>query len=47
MSGARDKENGAPHVDDGAPKFGRLLLVLVFAVILVAAITFGSEAYFS
>lgn len=33
--------------DDGSPKFGRLLIVLVLAVLLVAAITFGSEAYFS
>ncbi len=32
---------------DGSPKFGRLLIVLVLAVLLVAAITFGSEAYFS
>jgi hypothetical protein len=32
---------------DGTPKFGRLLIVLVFAVLLVVAITFGSQAYFS
>jgi hypothetical protein len=32
---------------DDSPKFGRLLLVLVFAVLLVVAITFGSEALFS
>jgi hypothetical protein len=32
---------------DGAPKFGRLLIVLVLALLLVVAITFGSEAYFS
>ncbi|MES2298032.1 MAG: hypothetical protein V4582_13390 [Pseudomonadota bacterium] len=32
---------------DDAPKFGRLLIVLVFAVLLVVAITFGSEALFS
>jgi len=31
----------------GAPRFGRLLLVLVAAVLLVVAITFASEAYFS
>jgi hypothetical protein len=31
----------------GAPKFGRLLIVLVLAVLLVVAITFASEAYFS
>ncbi|CAN7706972.1 hypothetical protein LJR289_005774 [Pseudoduganella sp. LjRoot289] len=33
--------------DDGSPKFGRLLVVLVLAVLLVVAITFASEAYFS
>jgi len=29
------------------PRFGRLLLVLVLAILLIVAITFGSEAYFS
>jgi hypothetical protein len=33
--------------DDGAPKFGRLLIVLAFAVLAVVALTYGSEAYFS
>jgi len=33
--------------DAGPPKFGRLLLVLVAAVLLVIVITFASEAYFS
>ncbi|GAB2851593.1 hypothetical protein GCM10027277_19850 [Pseudoduganella ginsengisoli] len=33
--------------DDGTPKFGRLLIVLVLAVLLVVAITFASEAYYS
>ena len=32
---------------DGNPKFGRLLIVLVLAVLLVVAITIGSEAYFT
>jgi hypothetical protein len=31
----------------GSPKFGRLLIVLVMAVLLVVLITFGSEAYFT
>ena len=31
----------------GAPKFGRLLIVLVLAVLLLVVITFASEAYFS
>jgi hypothetical protein len=33
--------------DDGNPKFGRLLIVLVLAVLLVVGITFASEAYYS
>jgi hypothetical protein len=33
--------------DVGGPKFGRLLIVLVLAVLLIVAITFGSEAFFS
>ncbi|NUU01951.1 hypothetical protein [Herbaspirillum robiniae] len=32
---------------DGSPRFGRLLVVLILAVMLIVAITFGSEAYFS
>jgi hypothetical protein len=32
---------------DGAPKFGRLLIVLVLAVLLIVAITFASEALYS
>ena len=29
------------------PRFGRLLVVLALAVLLIVAITFASEAYFS
>jgi hypothetical protein len=32
---------------EGSPKFGRLLLVLIAAVMLVAAITLASEAFYS
>lgn len=32
---------------DGTPKFGRLLIVLVLAVLLVGLITIASEAYFT
>ena len=32
---------------DGEPKFGRLLIVLLLAVMMVVAITFGSQAYLS
>lgn len=31
--------------DDGSPKFGRLLIVLIGAVLLIVAITFLSEKY--
>lgn len=33
--------------DDGNPKFGRLLIVLVLAVALVGVITFATEAFYS
>lgn len=32
---------------DDSPKFGRLLTVLVFAVMLIGVITFATETYFS
>lgn len=32
---------------DGSPKFGRLLAVLICAVLMIVFITFASEAYFS
>ncbi len=31
--------------DDGTPKFGRLLIVLLLAVLLIVAITFASERF--
>jgi len=37
----------APPAGDGTPKFGRLLIVLVLAMLMVVALTFGSEAYFT
>jgi hypothetical protein len=33
--------------DDGNPKFGRLLVVLLLALLLIVAITFASEALFT
>jgi hypothetical protein len=36
-----------PAGSDDAPRFGRLLIVLVCAVLLVAAITVISEALYS
>lgn len=41
MSGP-ENNNGEP---DGSPKFGRLLVALVLAVMLIAVITFASEKY--
>ncbi|TWI64367.1 hypothetical protein IP91_03136 [Pseudoduganella lurida] len=38
---------GPTDDDDGSPKFGRLLIVLLLAVALVGVLTFASEAYFS
>lgn len=35
-----------PEKDEG-PKFGRLLIVLLFAVALIVVITFATEAYYS
>lgn len=40
-----DREPQEPEA--GPPRFGRLLLVLIAAVLLVILITFASEAYFS
>jgi hypothetical protein len=36
-----------PTGSEGSPKFGRLLLVLVGAVLLIVAITIASEALYS
>jgi hypothetical protein len=36
-----------PAGSEDAPKFGRLLIVLVLAVLLIVAITFISEAMYS
>lgn len=36
-----------PTGTDGSPKFGRLLLLLAFGVMLIVLITIGSEAYYT
>jgi hypothetical protein len=47
------RDNPMQHPDeqptgtDDEPKFGRLLIVLAISVLLIAAITVGSEAFFS
>lgn len=51
MEGHRD--NPMQHPDeqptgtDDAPKFGRLLLILAAAVLVIVAVTFASEALYS
>jgi hypothetical protein len=42
-------ENKTPSSkqDASTPKFGRLLIVLFLAVMLIVLITVGSEAYYS
>ncbi len=37
----------AAKKDDGTPKFGRLLIVLVIVVIAMGVLTWASEAYYS
>jgi hypothetical protein len=39
------RQNGSGP--DDSPKFGRLLIVLLLAVMLIVAITFLSEAFYS
>ena len=36
-----------PSGAEGSPKFGRLLVVLALAVLLVVALTMASEAWYS
>jgi hypothetical protein len=36
-----------PAGADGNPKFGRLLIVLAFGVLIVVGLTFGSLAYYT
>lgn len=50
MTEPDSKENPPAQAGAGAddsPKFGRLLIVLVLAVLLIVAITFLSEAMYS
>jgi hypothetical protein len=36
-----------PTGTDGVPKFGRLLVILLLAVLSIAALTFFSEKFYS
>lgn len=36
-----------PSGIDGTPRFGRLLIVLALAVMVIVAVTIGSQAWFS
>lgn len=40
-------KNNASEKQNGSPKFGRLLVVLIFAVMLIVVITLASEAYYT
>lgn len=42
-----NKVGGNDGDGDGTPKFGRLLLCLLGAVMLIIMITIGTEAYYS
>ena len=42
-----DRRTDALPDDEGKPKFGRLLIVLILTVLLLAVITWASEAYWS
>lgn len=46
MSQKQETERRATGQEDG-PKFGRLLIVLLFAVAVIVALTFATEAYYS
>lgn len=39
-------DQNQPAEDDGNPKFGRLLLVLLAVVALIGVLTFATEAYY-
>ena len=48
MSDQNQVEQTKPaESENGSPKFGRLLLVLLFAVALIVVITFATEAYYT
>jgi 4-hydroxybenzoate polyprenyltransferase len=47
MSAVPERDVQPVPSGDGSPKFGRLLIVLVLAVMLIGAITLGAEAYYS
>lgn len=42
-----DDNDGPSGQEVGAPRFGRLLLVLALAILVIVLVTVGSEAYFS
>ena len=47
MRDTNGDQRPVPPGDDGVPKFGRLLIVLAAALLMIVAITLGSEAWFS
>ncbi|MFZ6722782.1 hypothetical protein [Undibacterium sp. Ji49W] len=40
-------QKSADEQKNDGPKFGRLLVVLIFAVMLIVVITLASEAYYT
>ena len=42
-----DHPEEQPPVGADAPRFGRLLIVLVLAVVMIGVLTFAAEAYYS
>ena len=42
-----DADKGRTDAGDGTPKFGRLFVVLVLAVMLIGVITLSAEDYYS
>ena len=47
MSQEKVETRNATEQQDQGPKFGRLLMVLLFAVALIVVITLASEAYYT
>lgn len=47
LNNPMDHPEEQPSGTDDSPKFGRLLVFLIFAVMMIGLITLGSEAYFS
>ncbi|MDC8758911.1 hypothetical protein [Janthinobacterium fluminis] len=47
MNDTKEDDVPARETGDGRPKFGRLLIVLALAVMLIGALTLSAEALYS